>query len=254
MAILSSQLIASIPENVDLDRVDLDLANSMYSKVIGQHPERLLMALRTELLDNSQGEPFARAASPIWLTPLGEAANRTGFSTRTCRKIMHFLQFMENGDVGAVAANVLFEFGTVEEQGNYLLRNISNRTRTQFYVKDTDLKYLAENWLAGTSYIDMFTNLPAAKRSKAQVTPIQWASGVGYERISGQYDKFVEVLEYCFGNYLLWILRALAELSPFVRRSEAIPDWLSISDKFVMARQLDEAAVDNAIISDGLEG
>lgn len=246
-AALSSQLMASIPENPEIDGLDQVLANATYAGSRGLAPTALLARVREDLLDTRYGEPFAKAASPMWLTPLGEAANRTGFSTRSVRSMLAFLAEVKTDEPHRLAALILNRFGAIPEQGNYLLRNIALEVRTQFYVKGEDMEYLATNWLGSRSYISIFTGLKRARQSKAQVTPAQWATGAPYERIAAQYDKFVDLLEYSYANYLLWLLRAFEALSPFVVRDDSMPDWKSLSDLFTTARQVDDDAKDPAL-------
>lgn len=246
-AALSSQLIASIPENPHTNALEQVLADATYAASQGQSPAAILARVREDLLDTQYGEPFAKAASPMWLTPLGEAANRTGFSTKSVRSMLSFLSEVEDDGPHRLAALVLNRFGAIPEQGNYVLRDIANGVNTRFYVKAADMEYLAAGWLSASPYISIFANLPRARRSKAQVTPAQWVTGVEYEQVAAQYDKFVDLFEYAHANYLIWLLRAFEALSPFVKRTEAMPDWRGLSDMFVAARQIDDAAKDQAL-------
>lgn len=77
--------------------------------------------------------------------------------------------------------------------------------------------------------------------------------GGDYERTAAKYDKLVELLDYAFGNYLLWLLRALEELSPHVSRTTPMPDWKNLADQYIVARQIGDAAQDQALGTDGLE-
>lgn len=246
-AALSTQLMASIPENPTLDPLDQIFAQTTYAAVRGSAPTAMLARIRAELLDDSVGAPFAMAASPMWLTPLGQAANKAGFGTRTARLMLAYLSRVEETDPAKLAAEVLLQFGAVSEQSNYLLRAIALGTRTQFYVKADDMETLAHAWLTSASYMEIFLSLPRARRSRAQVTPAQWAAGSDYEAVASQYDKLVDLLDYAFGNYLIWLLRALEELSPHVQRVTPMPDWRGLADRYITARQIDDTAQDQAL-------
>ncbi len=246
-AALSAQLIASIPENPTVDPLDQVFANTMYAAIRGTPPSAMMALIRAELLDDRAGEPFAKAASPMRLTPLGLSANRTGFGVRTVRKMLAYLAEVEMTEPSKLSSDILLRFGSVSEQSNYLLRDIADATRTQFYVKAADLEQLAQLWLASTSYIEIFLALPRAIRSQAQVTPALWATGVEYDRTASQYDKLVDLLDYAFGSYLPWIFRAFEELTPHVERANPMPNWKGLSEQYVAARQIDEAAQDQAL-------
>lgn len=252
-ATLSAQLIASIPENRTVDQLDQVFAATTYAAAQGTPPAAMMARIRAELLDDQFGEPLARAASPMYLTPLGEAANRTGFSAKTVRLMLAFLAEVQPAEPQELAAQILLYFGTISEQSNYLLKAIAAGDRTQFYVKAADMELLATRWLTSASYMDIFLALPRARSSQAQVTPAQWAAGVDYERTAAQYDKLVDLLDYAFGNYLLWLLRALEELSPYVSRTTPVPDWKTLADQYIVARQIDDAAQDQALGADGSE-
>lgn len=247
-AALSGQLLASIPENPNADRVDQELAAATYAARIGSSPAVALASIRAELLDTSQGEPFAMAASPMWLTDLGHAANSTGFSARTCRQMMQFIRTASVKPSSELAADVLDQFGLIAEQSSYVLRDIAARKTTQFYVKADDLAFIAAHWLSAAPFLEVFTALPRARRSKAQVTPAQWAAGEAeYERVASQYDKFVDLMEYAFGNYLPWVFRAFAQLAPHVDRDTPMPDWAAIEDEFNTARDPDGLSIDDIL-------
>src|SRR6266478_3255652 len=72
-------------------------------------------------LDSTDGA-LAMAASPLRLTQFGQAANATGFSPQSCRRIAAFLQakrVVGDGDLTALAAlasDLLRALGTLPEQ------------------------------------------------------------------------------------------------------------------------------------------
>jgi helicase len=221
-AVVSSQLLASIPENPDDDALEETWGEATYAAFRGSNPAVMLREVRAELLSTHQGEPFAWAASPMSLTPLGMAANHSGFGPRTCRQLLHHLSDLDvTVSAEELASDLLISFGACDEQSNYLLRDIALKKRTQFYVKAEDLAAIAAGWLEGRQLTAIFLALPRAIKSKARITPAQWAQGnVDYEPVAGQYDKFVELTEYAFGGFLPWLLRGVGALAPFGAESD----------------------------------
>src|SRR5262249_7325192 len=92
-AVLGSQLLAAIPENPDTMDLDVRLASHMFgvgsdARIAG----RFLREAREVATESEEDEePFAIAASPLRLTELGIAANATGFSPSSCRRILRVL-------------------------------------------------------------------------------------------------------------------------------------------------------------------
>lgn len=245
-AVMSSQLMAAIPENPTDEAVERSLSLALYAAFHDEPPTDLFSELRTELLNDGQGEPFARAASPMWLTPLGQAANRTGFGPKTCRQMLNFLGIVREGlEPSAVAAEVLQLFGACEEQNNHLLREVvAGRRSSRFFVRASDLQTLATGWLNSTSLTELFVALPKAESSKAAVPPQRWASGEAEnEFVAAQYDKFVDLMEYAFGGFLPWLFRALAALSELAPRATSYP-WAEFAREFESSRAADEEAID----------
>ncbi len=252
-AILSSQLMASIPENPATDHVENALSRSLYANFHGQNADWLLAELRAELLSDADGEPFAKAASPMWLTPLGQAANHTGFGPGTCRQMLSFLRTVEAEVAPAkLAAALLVEFGVCAEQTNHLLHEVAlRRSSSRFFVKATDLEGLAQGWLDGASLTDLFLALPKAQQSKAAVPPARWAAGeMENEFVAGQYDKFVDLIEYAFAGFLPWLLRAMAALQDVAEAPTAYM-WDQLSVRFETSRASGSAGLDQ-IFSEGI--
>jgi ATP-dependent DNA helicase len=162
-AVVSSQLLASIPENPDDAVLDETWAGATYAAFRSSNPAAMLRELRVDLLSTDQGEPFARAASPMSLTPLGMAANRSGFGPRTCRQLLRQLSSLDvTASAQELASDLLIAFGACDEQNNYLLRDIALMKRTQFYVKAEDLAAIATGWLEGHKLTEIFIALPRA--------------------------------------------------------------------------------------------
>jgi helicase len=248
-AVVGSQLLASIPENPDVDALEEAWGGATYAACRGSNPAGMLRELRAELLSTRHGDPFAQAASPMSLTPLGMAANHSGFGPRTCRQLLHHLSDIDTtASVELLASELLIAFGACDEQSNYLLRDIALKRRTQLYVKAEDLAAIARAWLEGRQLIDIFLALPRAVRSKARITPAQWAQGnTNYEPVAGQYDKFIELTEYAFGGFLPWLLRGVGALAPFGSPAVAAFDWGDLASRFETSRVIDLTTIDELI-------
>ena len=245
-AAMSSQLMAAIPENPDDEAVEQSLSSSLYASYQGSLTNKLFEELRAELLSDADGKPFAKAASPMWLTELGQAANRTGFGPVTCRQMLSYLEYIpEDLDASGLGAELLRTFGNCEEQGSHVLDEVvAARKGSKLFVKDNDLSMLAREWLRGTPLIDIFVSLPKAGASKAAVSPRRWALGGGEnEFVAAQYDKFVDLMEYAFGGFLPWILRAMASLST-VSFQQTTYNWSELAIQFERCRVVDEETVD----------
>lgn len=249
-AALSSQLLAAIPENPSDQFVEKTFADQLYAAFNGRSPGKLLTAIREELLSTKEGEPFAVTASPMKLTPLGEAANRTGFSPNTCRRIVRFLETSEFS--ASWIPRFLVALGDCPEQSNPALRDIASGNTTRFYVKRDDIEILNIGWLSNAPLPELFANLPKAKNSKAQVHPDNWIQGKAEsDAVAAQYDKFIEFMEQSFGGFVPWILRAGEQLSAIVSGDAKSWPWQSWIEAYETARTLDLAVAEGLDPSNG---
>ena len=126
---VGSQLLAAISENPDME----DIASSFHELSFayrtdgaGRAAERITKAIE-EILDGSEGQPLAVAASPVQLTPFGEAANSGGLSPATARKLRKTLGEFSNlgssrDDFIVISVALLKSLADVAEQGNPDLR------------------------------------------------------------------------------------------------------------------------------------
>lgn len=93
-AAFAAQLMACIGEHPTLDDIVTRFAESTYAQRVGGK-DRLYTVLNetlVEMLDASRpGGALAVANSPVRLTDFGEAANRSGFSPATCRRLVGFV-------------------------------------------------------------------------------------------------------------------------------------------------------------------
>ncbi|MBY5639520.1 DEAD/DEAH box helicase [Rhizobium leguminosarum] len=243
MAVAASQLLASIPENAEVDELQHVFAGQSYAAALGNAPNELFAKAREELLSDAHGEPFARAASPMRLTGLGEAANRTGFGPLTCRALIDYVKFFESqDDFSILAYDLVLAFGAMDEQENQLLRDIASLKKNRFFMKANDIPPVAACWLRGAALTEAFLALPKAKESKSAVRPDEWVKGAAdSESVASQYDKFVDVTQYTFGVYLPWLLRALSTFSMYGSQDALSFPWQAAADAFETSRTLDAA-------------
>ena len=246
-AIVSSQLIAAIREFPAVDAIEEQFSSQLYASYRGHDAIEIFKQARADILDDSAGEPFARAASPMQLTTLGRAANLTGLSTRSVRQLMKFLSTLPKGlDLDALAGRLTRTAGVFPEQSNMTLAKLAAGTLKRSYMSATDLNSLCAQWRRGDPFEKMFVGLPKARTSTSKVSPNDWAEGLREsEYVSGQYDKFIEVVEYTFGVFLPWMLRACNTLSPMVNNPIAqAQDWLRDAAELENARLTDLEAID----------
>jgi helicase len=246
-ATVSSQLIAAIDDHPDVEEVEKLFAEHLYATYRGTSAMEVLKKARAELLDDSQGEPLALAASPMRLTELGRAANRTGLSAQSVRKLAGFLRNLP-GDLrlDTLAARLIRATGSFPEQSNQTLAKLAAGTLKRSYMGAADLGSLCAQWCEGVPFEQMFIVLPKARTSSSAVRPGDWIEGVREsEYVSAQYDKFIEVVEYTFGVFLPWMLRACHSLAAIAENpAVALRDWLDDATTLETARTADLEAID----------
>ena len=244
-AAFTSQLMAAVSENPDEEWLEKAFAKSMYDTF--SNPKKdgaaILQESREYLLDSSAGEPFARAASPIKLTDLGIAANATGLSPQSCRRLLEVICHPSRPeDEIELATVILMSLGTIIEQSNRKLRDISSaRKGAKTYVKKGDIQTLVNGWLSGSPLHEMFANLPAAKTSKAAVKPADWVvgnvgAGANTEPVESQFDSFMDFMEHTFAIFLPWMLRGCGHMSQFGSDWAGQVDWSGLARRFEDAR------------------
>ena len=176
------------------------------------------MAFR-EILDGSEGQPLAIAASPVRLTPFGEAANSGGLSPATARKLRKTLG--ELSDLGpsrddfiTISIELLKSLADVAEQGETQTfeRAVAN-PRSRPVVKLDELELVLHLWLAGASYETIFAELPANRQSKRRPGLQTWLQGVSEDSTwTDQFAKFYDFMSNCVEFFLPWILKSCASL------------------------------------------
>ena len=216
LSIMGSQLLASIPENPDLD----DLAGSFFANSFAyqtrgrQAAAEIISQAFGELLDDSADSPLAVVASPARLTPFGEAANATGLSPRTVRQLRSVLSDLSGGgasrgDLLDISVLLLTSLSDAPEQRNVELRKAVANPKSRPIVKLEDLRLVLNGWLQGKSVEVLFSEIPSNRRSTRQPNLQAWLRGVSTD--SSWYDQFTKFNDYlsdCFEFFLSWLLNA----------------------------------------------
>ena len=227
-SMIGSQLLAAISENPGVE----DLA-SCFSKFSFAYrtdgatsaEERITQAF-DEILDESEGQPLAAAASPVQLTPFGEAANSGGLSPATARDLRKALStFSDEGssreDLIAVSVRLLKALAEVPEQGNPDLRKAVANPRSHPIVRLDELELVLDLWLGGESHEDIFAALPSTQRSSRRPGLQLWLEGVPEDSTwTDQFAKFYDFMSNCVAFFLPWILRASRSLAEFDSQSD----------------------------------
>ena len=237
-SVISSQLLASIPEHPTVLNVDQALADHLYSRYSGTAANDVLLEARNELLDSSYGEPFAKAASPMYLTGLGKSANQTGLSAGSCRVILSYLSEMtDSKSIEELSADIIELCGDLPEQGNKILEKLATGSLKRAYMDASDIRTMCAAWMNKTPIEKVFLDLPKAKNSKSAIKPSAWADGQSSEFVDAQFDKFTEIMEYTFGFFLPWMLRAFGHLAASSSSYAALlTDWPGMAQAMEDAR------------------
>ena len=233
VAAFASQFMAAIPENPQAGDLASDFARRTLWAFRDPHQTRVLQMFRRvtdSLLDEERGA-LARVASPLQLTDFGKAANATGFSPDSCRRIVAFLRTpIREVNIVTLSAAMLRELGTLPEQTNRELRKIVTGQRTQFRIKSDDIEGVIEGWLNGHRREDIFAGLPSVQNSTITPKIERWLEGqVGAQKWDEHFDKFTEFAKTVIEEFLPWAMRACSRLSAFAGGwSEAI-DWADLA-------------------------
>ena len=213
---VGSQLLAAIPENPCLD----NLASSFYelsfagqTESAGTSEARVDAAFQ-EILDDSDGQPLAIAASPATLTPFGRAASSSGLSPRTAKILRTALDEISDQGVSrdaliGIGVALLKSLGNVDEQTNPDLRKAVANPRSRPIVRLDALEMVLDSWLSGKSYEAIFPELPSNQRSRRRPALREWLAGVPEDSTwIEEFAKFHDFMSDCIEFFLPWILRA----------------------------------------------
>ena len=221
LSAVGSQLLAAISENPGIE----DIASSFREISFARQTdgadvaaERIAKAF-DDILDASEGQPLAVAASPVRLTHFGKAANSGGLSPATVRKLRKTLGELSNlgssrDDFITISVELLKSLAGVAEQGNPDLRKAVANSKSRPVVKLDELELVLHLWLAGKSYETIFAELPANKQSKRKPGLQTWRQGVSEDSTwTDQFAKFYDFMSNCVEFFLPWILRAARPLA-----------------------------------------
>jgi helicase len=216
-AAFGSQLMACIGEHPEMDDIVNELVGSSYASRCGgtRTLRNVLNKTLDGILDDSAaGGAFAVANSPVQLTQVGKAANRSGFSPDSCRLMLEFLSRDSFDDGPSLYASLLRRFHGIPEQSSDALRKICLGGRHRNPVKDGDLEAVITNLLDGVDLREVFERLPSRLKSKAQP-----------DSVEAQFEEFVSLVDSVVANFLPWLLRGLGSLADFGSLDAALTDW-----------------------------
>lgn len=244
LASLAAQFLAAIPENPDTDNLASEFLQNTFFQ---QHSTQSLnvrkeMSNIVRLVADSQAEPFAIASSPLKLTELGRAANSSGFSPESCRRILNYLRLNAiPSEVCSAVCNLMTEFADLPEQSNNDLRKaVKKPSNNRFCVKKQDFEDILRKWIDGIPTERIFAELPYAKRSKRAVTIETWFAGLEQTATTwdDEFDGFLDLISGVFQSYLPWLMRACDHLGKLAPSVENIPwrDWADFMEFGVNSR------------------
>jgi len=222
-AACASQLLACIAENPNSNDIVKDLVLSTYANASGDYTlihEALIDALNQTLVENEAGGPFAVRNSPVRLTELGIAANRSGFSPKSCRLMLQFVneENFPKSDPEIIAKAIIY-FASIPELQDHYLKKVCTEPKQRSFLKKNDLSTVIGQHLNKSSIRDMFDLLPSRIRSKA-----------ADDYVEKEFDKFSQAIESTIPNFISWILRGVATMSHFSASAQLPqPDWLTLS-------------------------
>lgn len=223
VATIGSQLLAAIAENPGAE----DLAPSFISHGFAHETknarlaaDRITVAFQG-ILDESDGLPLAVAASPVRLTPFGEAANSGGLSPETARKLRNTLSgFSHFGssrdDFVQIGVALLKALSDATEQTNSDLRKAIANPKSRPAVRAEELASAFDLWLAGEPLEQIFAALSSNKRSNRKPNLSLWLEGVSEDSSwTDQFANFYDFMNQCISFFLPWVLNAAQHFAEF---------------------------------------
>jgi hypothetical protein len=182
----------------------------------------------------------------LQLTPYGQAANTSGLSPSSARKVASWLRESTN-DQSAVAlcAQLLRSFAAIPEQTDPMLRKTVAKNGARCSVKPDDFESVLGMWLEGYPIVGMFGSLDYVQRSKRKPAYSEWRQGVitAAESWETELDTFTDFLEATCRRFLPWLLRACGSLAVVSQSSWAIGfNWYELAREFETANVPDEPA------------
>jgi helicase len=242
-AALASQLVAAIPESPAVSSLVTEPTMHMLVTRSEDHEraalvEQMLREAEDELLSAEGGLPVAVANSPLQLTPFGIAANRTGFSPRSARRIVTALRADAPGlELAVVGAHLLRDLGDIPEQPSGKFRQLLRKPRTRFYVTPDDVEDVLTMWLENRAVEEIFACLPKVRRSSIKPAVDDWLEGRPSSGWDAAFDGFVDFIAGVIQSFIPWLFRACETLAPHAGGwSEELP-WRQWADEVETAGQ-----------------
>lgn len=239
LGVLSSQYMAAINENPG----EGELNSLYYQNLLSaqndaqRHLRRALGDIETELISGDDGPIIAAAASPMRLTPFGQASVLTGLAASSCRQLTNSLNLLgeSHGQADPSFLNeLLLACHGIPELQRSVLGKVT-RPRSRFLVKPEDGVDLIERWLQGVDLKLMFVSLPYVRRSKKTPVISEWVNGIDRPTSwDNEFDKFNDYVSQVLSNQLPWICRALESL-----KRSALHNWIRQTDWGQVARHLE---------------
>ncbi|AMP06131.1 DEAD/DEAH box helicase [Collimonas pratensis] len=221
-AAFSSQLLAALKENQGEDNIVATFGRTTYANFnqtntfIGPLIDSALAAL---LDPNKPGGPFAVMNSPVRLTELGEAANRSGFSPESAHEMLAYLSDGAVKPTGnALIEQLLVVFAQLAEQQNYQWRKIVGQPNHRYPLKLADMPEVLDKLGQKKDLRAIFEELPARLRSAAVENTVD-----------KQFDKFVSLVDGLIFNFVPWLLRAMSVLAPFGSVASQSVAWAQLA-------------------------
>lgn len=226
-SVFSSQLLAAIQENPGENDIVGLLSSATYA--VRDHDQGSVREVLGEsleaLLDSAPaGGALAVINSPIRLTAVGQAANSSGFSPGSARKMLEYLASTSPLPTGIpLLDQLLFVFGNMDEQQNYLWKKIINNPGQRHPLKQEDMQVVLEKLARRMNMHTIFEELPARVRARAR--PKQPSE----DSVDKQFDQFVTLLDSLVYGYLPWLIRGLSIFAPFGSEAGQAVNWDSFA-------------------------
>ena len=229
---MGSQLLAAIPERPGLDDLPGSfLRNSFVWQTEGAETARSrINAAFREILAEEDGEALAKVGSPAQLTPFGVAANASGLSPGTAKKLRAELRKLDldraaRPNLSDIGVGFLTSFGGVPEQRNGDLRKAIENPKSRPIVRINELPMVLSHWLEGNSPEAIFAELPSARRSTRTPNLQTWLQGIPEDSTwNDQFTKFNDFMGDCMEFFLPWLLNAASPIAELDGRTER--PWL----------------------------
>jgi helicase len=221
-SVFSSQLLASIKENEgaeDIAGLLISATYAFYDRGQSNIGALLYESLSGLLDENRVGGALAVMNSPVRLTPVGEAANLSGFSPDSVRRMLEYLAapLELHQTPYKFLTDLLVFFSSLDEQQNYLWKKVVSEPGQRHPLKLSDIEEVLIKLANRQEMRIVFEQLPARRRSTA-----------GSDYVDKQFDQFITLIESLISGFLPWLLRGLSILAPFSGEMAQRIQWLQL--------------------------